>query len=266
MGDLAADATRRFRDGDLSGSLASVTSAVKQAPADPRLRVFLSQILMVQGDWKRALSQLKLLAELDASALPMVHGYRAAILCEQLREAVFAGERTPKVLGDPPQWIALQLQSLQQAARGRFLEAGELRERAWDECPELRGEVDGGRFSSLSDSDTRIGPVIEALIDGSYFWIPLERVREIGLEEPKDIRDLVWLPAEFRWDNGGTAVGFIPSRYPGSAAAEESLALARRTEWRDEAGDCVHALGQRVWATDERDYSMFEVRKILIDG
>lgn len=266
MGELAADATRHLRDGDLSGSLASVTSAVKQAPADPRLRVFLSQLLMVQGDWKRALSQLKVLAQLDASALPMVHGYRAAILCEQLREAVFAGERMPTVLGDPPRWIALQLQSLEQAARGRFVEAGELRGQAWEECPELEGEIDGGRFSSLSDSDTRIGPAIEALIEGSYLWVPLERVREIHLEEPKDVRDLVWLPAEFQWDNGGTAVGFIPSRYPGSASGGDQLALARRTEWRDEAGDCVHALGQRVWATDERDYSMFDVRRILIDG
>lgn len=266
MGEVAADAARLFRDGDLSGSLASVSSAVKQAPADPRLRVFLSQILMVRGDWKRALNQLKVLAELDASALPMVHGYRAAILCEQLREAVFAGQRMPMVLGDPPRWIALQLQSLQQAASGRFIEAGELRERAWEECPEVSGEIDGVRFSALIDSDTRIGPAIEALIEGSYFWIPLERVREIGLEKPADIRDLVWLPAEFRWDNGGTAVGFIPSRYPGSASAADPLALSRRTEWREEAGDCVHALGQRVWATHDHDHSMFEVRKILVDG
>ena len=90
-------------------------------------------------------------------------------------------------------------------------------------------------------------------------------MREVRLEAPEDIRDLVWLPAEFVWENGGNAMGFIPSRYPGSADAGDAFALSRQTEWKDEEGEFVIGSGQRVWATNEDDYSMFEVRKIQIE-
>src|SRR5947207_2952956 len=108
-----------FRAGDLKGCLAELQSEVRRRPADPKLRIFLAQLLMITGDWDRAVNQLSVTAELDASALPMKHTYTAAIQCERLRAAVFAGERSPLVLGDPPAWIALLLQALVVNGQGR---------------------------------------------------------------------------------------------------------------------------------------------------
>ena len=84
-------AEERFRAGDLSGCLQQLQAAVRSAPADAKLRIFLAQVLMVQGDWDRALNQLKVIGEVDASALPMAHAYSTAIQCERLRADVFAG-------------------------------------------------------------------------------------------------------------------------------------------------------------------------------
>src|SRR6185369_1940944 len=87
--DVLMSASALFAAGDLAGCLAQLQSDVRRQPADGKLRVFLAQLLMVSGDWDRAVTQLSVAAELDAGALPMLHAYSAAIQCERLRADVF---------------------------------------------------------------------------------------------------------------------------------------------------------------------------------
>src|ERR1700690_333855 len=101
-----------FRAGDLAGALRTLQSEVRSRPQDAKLRIFLAQLLMVQGQWERAQNQLNVVAELDADGMLMAQSYRAAIQCEQLRAAVFAGQRSPLVFGEPEPWIALLIQAL----------------------------------------------------------------------------------------------------------------------------------------------------------
>ncbi len=68
-------AEAKFRAGDLPGCLAELQNDVRGNPSDAKLRVFLAQLLMVLGDWDRAVTQLSLVGEMDAGALPMVHAY-----------------------------------------------------------------------------------------------------------------------------------------------------------------------------------------------
>jgi type VI secretion system protein ImpE len=104
--------------------------------------------------------------------------------------------------------------------------------------------------------------MLEAMIDGKYYWVPLARLHLLEIEPPADLRDQVWLPAHFVWTNGGDSVGFVPTRYPGSeAAADPALALATRTEWREQ-GDWFLGLGQRMLATDGGEYALMDVRRI----
>ena len=65
-------AEEQLRAGDLAGCLSDLQQQVRRSPADPRQRIFLAQLLMVIGDWDRAVAQLEVLGSLDASALPMV--------------------------------------------------------------------------------------------------------------------------------------------------------------------------------------------------
>lgn len=62
-------ATDLLKVGDLSGALASLQDAVRGNPDDAKLRTFLFQLLCVMGDWKRAVAQLKLCAQLDLSLI-----------------------------------------------------------------------------------------------------------------------------------------------------------------------------------------------------
>lgn len=256
-----------FRAGDLQACRTELQNQVRRQPADPKLRIFLAQLLMVTGDWDRAINQLGVAAELDAAALPMKHTYTAAIQCERLRAAVFAGNKSPLVLGDPPAWIASLLQALALNGQNRPREAEELRAQALEAAPATPGAVNGVAFDWIADADSRLGPVLEVLLNGAYYWVPFERIRRIELEKPVDIRDLVWLPAQFTWSNEGEALGLIPVRYPGSEqAGEDALRLARKTQWAELCEGAFAGLGQRVFTTSGDELGLLEVREISLGG
>jgi len=256
-----------FRAGQLAACLAELQSEVRRRPEDTKLRVFLAQLLMITGEWDRALNQLAVAAELDAGALPMKHTYTAAIQCERLRAGVFAGERSPLVLGEPPQWIASMLESLRLQAQGRSSEASEMRARGLDEAPATAGTLNGSPFEWIADADTRLGPVLEVLLNGSYYWAPFERIQRIVFEKPADARDLIWLPAQFTWSNGGEALGLVPVRYPGSEAdANDAIRLSRQTQWTELAPETFAGLGQRVLATSGEELGILEVREVNLNS
>jgi len=259
-----ATAEESFRRGDLAACLALLQADVRRRPEDVRQRVFLVQVLMVLGEWERALTQLGVLKELDATALPMVHSYGATIECERLRAAVFRGERSPLLFGEPEPWMAEMVQAVGLQAQGHGSEAAALRSRALEAAPATAGTLNGTAFEWLADADSRLGPLLEVLLNGNYYWVPMHRVQEIRVEAPADIRDLVWLPAEFVWANGGEAVGFIPTRYPGSeSSTDDAIRLARKTDWVD--ADNAIGLGQRLLATDEAEVPLLELRSVKFE-
>ncbi len=151
----------KLRAGDLAGTLAELQQQVRRAPADAKPRVFLAQLFMVMGDWDRALTQLAVVGEMDASALPMVHTYRAAIQCERLRASVLKGDRSPLIFGDPAPWIALVVQALAASAAGRAEQADAIRAEAFEAAPTISGKLNGVEFDWIADADSRFGPVLE---------------------------------------------------------------------------------------------------------
>jgi type VI secretion system protein ImpE len=253
-----------FRKGDLGECLTLLQADVRRRPEEVRQRVFLVQLLMVLGEWERALTQLGVLKELDAAALPMVASYGAAIQCERLRGAVFRGERSPLLFGEPEPWMAEMVQAVGLQAQGHGSEAAALRSGALESAPASAGTLNGTPFEWLADADSRLGPLLEVLLNGNYYWVPMHRIAEIRVEPPQDIRDLVWLPAEFVWANGGEAVGFIPTRYPGSeSSTDDSIRLARKTDWVE--ADGAVGVGQRLLATNEAEMPLLEMRSVKFE-
>lgn len=252
---------------DPAGALKALTDEIKARPADSKLRVFMAQLLCVLGQWERALNQLTVAAELDALAIPMKQVYGEAIRCEGLRAEVFAGKRTPMIFGQPGEWLALLLESLLRQGAGDDAMAEDLRARAFDAAPATPGTLDGKLFDWLADADMRIGPVLEAFVNGRYYWVPFERLAQIKFEEPEDLRDCVWLPAHLQFENGGETLALVPTRYPGSEACEDgALRLARKTEWRELRPEVWAGWGQRMWSSNIEEaggeHAMLDVREI----
>ena len=250
-----------IKEGNLAGALGALQDQVRSEPSNARHRIFLFQLLCVMGQWGRALTQLNVAGELDATALAMVQTYREAIQCEALRAEIFAGKRAPLIFGEPQDWIGPLVEALRIEASDPA-QAAALREQALDTARMSSGSIDGEAFAWLMDADRRLGPVLEAIVNGRYFWIPFSRIAKIEIDAPSDLRDTVWTAATFTWTNGAQAVGLIPTRYDGSIASQDdAVKLARRTEWEGERG-----LGQRMFASDSADYALMDVRTIEFDS
>lgn len=263
----ASAAEQALKEGDTPRALKLLTEQVRAKPQDAKLRVFMFQLLCVLGQWERALNQLSVAAELDANALAMLQTYREAIACETLRLQVFAGQKAPMLFGEPETWTALLIEALLREGRGEPEVARQLREQALEQAPASAGSLNGQPFAWIADADTRLGPMLEAVINGRYYWLPFNRLAQIDVEAPEDLRDAVWMPANFRFANGGEVVGLIPTRYPDTELATgDALALARRTEWRESAPGVFTGLGQRLIATDTAEVALMDLRSVVIDA
>src|SRR5438552_8563506 len=154
-------AEESVRAGRLDEALADLQGQVRKKPADARLRTFLFQLLAVRGEWDRALTQLKVAAELDPSAMAMAKTYQEVLRCEVLRADVFAGRRTPLLFGKPAEWMALLVEAMRLTATEKYEEARSLRDRAFEAAPAMTGKIDDQTFAWIADADSRLGPLLE---------------------------------------------------------------------------------------------------------
>ena len=166
---LADVAEQSLKGGDPVAALAQLQEQVRAKPADAKLRIFLFQLLCVVGQWERALNQLSVASGLDPGALAMAQTYGDAVRCEAIRDEVFDGKKSPMIFGQPDQWMALLIESLLVAGRGDHDRSKELRARAFEEAPTSEGDIDGKAFTWIADADSRLGPVLEAVINGRYY-------------------------------------------------------------------------------------------------
>ena len=255
-----------IRAGKLDEALSSLKEAVRDDPAEWRQRVFLFQLLSVLGEWEGALAQLNVVAEMNADCMLLAQMYRPALNCEALRTEIFAGKRTPLVFGKPAEWVVWLTQVLKLLSEGNVAAAAELRDRAFEAASAVSGTVSGQPFEWIADADSRLGPILEAVVDGNYYWIPFENIRDIRIEKPQDLRDTVWLPAYFTWTNEGKSAGLIPTRYAGSErSADGAVKLAKKTDWQDLGHGICCGAGQRMFATDAGEYPLLETRQIALN-
>jgi type VI secretion system protein ImpE len=234
---------------DVAEARRLLVETVRTRPDDQRARMALFQLLCIEGAWDKARLQLRALGDLSPEARMLAAAYGQAIEGEDVRAAAFEmGEPAPLLIDAAP-WAVDLVAAL--AAEGA--DAAALRAAALEACPDTPGEVDGRPFDLLFDGDDRFGPLLEAIVAGRWGMVPFAALEEISTQGPVDLRDMVWLPAELRFRDGPALAAMLPVRYPGTEReADADLRLARRTEWREEAG-VSRGLGQRIWTTSDGD-------------
>ena len=265
--EAAEAAEAAIRAGHPKAALVALTAAVKAAPAKAELRIFMAQLMCVLGQWERAHTQLNVVADMDAVTGPMREMVGHALRCELIRKAVFDGRRSPMIFGQPDEWLALLIESLLRAGAGEKELSQQLAARAFAAAPASRGRIDGKPFEWIADADSRLGPVLEAMINGRYYWVPFSRLARVAIEAPTDLRDVVWLPAQLQFSNGGEAIAMVPTRYAGSERSDdEQILMARKTEWLADGPERWLGQGQRVLITDLGEHDLLSLRLIELDG
>lgn len=255
-----------LKSGDLPGALSALQAEVRANPADARLRVFLFQLLCVEGKWSRAVQQLKTCATLDPAALPMAQMYREAMVCEVHREKVLRGQTPPPFDDDAPSWLSVLWDAWKKELNGDVEGAERLRSMSLRAAPATAGRVNGTSFEWIADADPRFGPVLELIVDGKYLWLPISYLHKLKVHPPRDLRDLVWTPVTLTLVGGTESVGLIPTRYPNTHDfGTPGQKLARETDWFGADGVTLKGLGQRMFCTDGDDLPLMELGEVTFD-
>jgi type VI secretion system protein ImpE len=243
-----------LHSGQVEEALKVLQEEVRNDLGNVKLRALLFEILSLKGQWERAAAQLKVISDLDDGALLLARLYKLVLQAETKRREIFAGSAKPVIFGEPEPWMAKALHGVILAAEGK---------EALDAAPATPGIIDGVPCQWLADADLRNGSFLEAVIDGNFFWVPFFRIKQLRIQPPKNLRDLIWPSVGFQWSNGGEAAGFIFARYSGTEAmADGELLLGRKTEWREKAKGLSFGFGQRLLATEATDYPVLDLRLI----
>lgn len=231
---------------------------VRENPAKALCRHSLFQLLCVAGDWSRALHQLQLCARMEANYTQEARLYRELVRCEMFRHTVFQGEQRPGFLLPQPVWVESLLAAL--ACHDDTGEVDKHRNTALEAITDTGGQWNGGAFDWASDSDSRLGPVLELVTGGVYIWLPFSQIRSLESPQPTRLTDLLWKPVNITLVNGDTHGAWLFTRYSGSESASDALRLCRETAWQDGPGETtVRALGQKVWLTSHGDISLLDM-------
>lgn len=258
------DADECLKSGDLKGARAALVEQLRVQPNDPRTRIFFFQLLAVLGEWDKAETQVRALAQITPDAQMLATVYGLAIAAERERAKVFAGA-APCHVHLESEWLGDLAKAVEAYARDDGAAGDAARELAFAKVPTATGSFNDRAFTMIADCDGRFGPSFEAIMAGHWGLIGFDQVAEISSEGPIDLRDLVWLPVEIAFRSGQSAAALLPVRYPGTeTAGDDEATLARSTDWRDGASGQV-GIGPHLWfVEDGTELDILSLRRIVM--
>jgi type VI secretion system protein ImpE len=249
----------------IAAAIAEMESRVATTPANLEARLVLFQCLCIDGSWSRAVKQLQVCAQLNPDMHNLAQAYRQLLRSENLRTEILQGHCPPTFFNTTPNWGPHWITALQHQENGATALADAARETAFSLIRDTPGECDLGRFTWMTDGDTRLGPACELVFNGQYLWLPFAQILEISLSQPTSLLELIWLPTRIRLRNNISISGFIPARYPISASTPDALKLGNQTQWEKIGTTCILGAGQKIWNTDACDLPLFSIRSCKFD-
>ncbi|MCX8100820.1 MAG: hypothetical protein N3D77_06220 [Geminicoccaceae bacterium] len=258
---MAGSAAQALAAGDPARALALVMEEVRAAPTALAPRLALFRLACIEGQWDRARRQLEAVAGLDPETAMFARLYAGLIAAEAERAAVVAGRSPPVTIGEPPAFVAHLARALAHDSRGEAAAAAAQRRSALEAAVAVPGELDGMAFAWLMDADPRFGPCLELVVQGRYRWLPLERLRTLASDGPRDLEDVVWLPVTLALEGGEEVAAHLPARYPGSESGSDPRARLGRATLFDAAG---HGLGGRLLTSDAGEHPLLALRRLRL--
>ena len=232
---------------------------VQAAPSDIGARSALWQIFGLRGEFDRARLQLEALVSFDSSWAMEAEACQGLLQAETQRQRVLRGEEPPVCLGEPPPWFETVRAGLA-LLPGAPAQAAALLLQAQMDSEARAGTVNGQPFEWLCDGDARLGPCVEVMTKGRYFWLPWSRVRSIVTRPPTELRDRMWAHALVEIGDEGSIELFLPARYPDPE--DDDQRMSRTTVWREIGENAYTGLGQKTLVTDQGETGFLDVREL----
>lgn len=258
------DARDLINAGKLAEARQLLVEGVRSSPSDAAMRTILFQVLILFGEWDKALKQADILSAQNVRSDIGVQVYKNLIAAERERSEVSGAGRRPSFLPKAPPYTEVYFSALAamdggdiETAKADFAAADGMR-------AEIAGTRNGTGFIGFSDTDSRLAFFLEAFVHERYVWIPLDSVRELVIDPPASLFDLIWAAGRVTAWDGLTLNCFFPVIYPGSNAhPDDRIKMGRMTDWQSLGGPFYRGQGQHVYQIGDEDVPILEIGEIL---
>ncbi len=257
-----------YQQAQLDEAIEAAIREVKAKPADVDKRLFLCDLLCLAGQLERADRQLNTLMQQDPELAVGISLYRQLIRAEKARCEFAESGRVPEFMEDVGDSLKLHLRAAIAVREGDLAEARRLLDEADELRTPLTGQCDGEPFDDFRDLDDLMATLLEVLTStGKYYWVPWERIESIEFPAARQLRDLVWRPAQMSIRNGPEAVVYVPAIYTGSHSSDDArLRAGQSTDWIETDGGPTRGVGQRMFLIGDEDKSILAIGKITFDA
>jgi type VI secretion system protein ImpE len=245
--------------GQLGPAVARLGEDLRARPADRTARTFLFELLCFSNDFDRAERQLDVLGHQDGDLLG-VQVFRSLLAAERTRSRLFDEGLRPRFALAPPPAVELHLEALDLVRQGRQIEAREALDRAGTLQAPLQGTVGEAAFGEFRDADDILAPVLEVITSAGYFWVPWEHIQHLAVSTPRNLRDLLWMPADLATFDGQLGQVFLPNLYPGTGShPEDRVRLGHTTVWQDRGAGIVRGAGPKIFLAGDDSFTLPEL-------
>lgn len=253
--------------GELQQAREELTAGVKKSPSNHALRAMLFQVLLFLGELEKAQIHLNIIGSGSQAAQTGHRVYSDLILAEKERREVFQMKQKPSFLPDVPDYLDDYLNAIENIRGKDYDHALELIKKIDIHRPEIKGTINNKPFSSFNDTDIFFSCFIEIFEYERYLLIPVESIREIIIEPPRTLFDLIWIKGNITTWNNMTIGCFLPVLYPESYLHDnDMIKMGKLTDWETICGTFSKAAGQHVYQTDDKDIPILEIRNISFDN
>lgn len=250
-------------EGNLNGAVEAALASVKANPTDIPARIFLFELSCFSGDWERAARQLDVIGHQSTNAMIGSKIYSDNFEAERARMNLFAHSSVPETLMPTPDYVKDLLRAVDLVRQGKTGEAKLVLDEVDETRPAFPCRVNGEEFEDLRDFNDLTMCVFEAIVKGSYVWLPMEQIVSINFLERKSLRDIYWMQAEVELTNGTNGEMFLPSLYVNSWKSEnDRIRLGREVDWRDAGGDIYVGEGVRLYSMGGNTKTILDIEKI----
>ncbi len=252
-----------LNSGNLAQAIDSVTQQIKNDPTQPSLRAALFELLCLTGEWDRAEKQLQVISHQDAALQMGIQVYVNNLKAERSRVQLFEKGVPPHFMTEPPPYADLLVEALQALISGDLAKSRQMMNEAEEQRPALSGLLNGKPFQDFRDASDLTASVLELIIHDKYTWLPWESVKSIEINPPRQLRDVVWIPAKIESKAGTEGEVFLHALYPNSFKhSDPNVQLGKTTEWSEAGPEIFLPAGSRLFCYDDRDVSIFETQSI----
>lgn len=252
--------------GKLTDARKILVEQLKASPGNAQARTLLFQILIVNGEWEKALNHIEMLATQSNEPVASIEVYRNLIAAEKERLDVFQLKKIPSFLPETPSYWEDYLEALKLISAEKSDAAIEKIKSIDHQRPVVTGKLNKTPFTGFFDTDSTLSCFIEAIEYERYLWIPIESIRELVISAPETFMDLIWAKGRITTWGGLTMGCFFPAIYPNSfSSKDERIKMGLMTDWKPLCGRFTRAYGRHVFQVGDEDYELFQLGDVTFD-